>query len=96
MSKFRRKREKGPLDIRVTMRVKFGDQPEDIVTVVDNHQLKLVGSAFQYRDRAIRFLVYNVLNAGAQRPKIYGRFAPAVTRMTRMFASGARRVTRRR
>ena len=91
----RRKREKGPLDIRLTMRVKFGDEPEDVVTVVDNRRLKLIGSAFQYRDRAIRFLVYNVLRAGAKRPKIYGRFTPTVTRMTRLFASGARRVTGR-
>jgi hypothetical protein len=88
----RRRREKEPLDIRLTMRVKFGEDPDDVVTVVDNRRLKLAGSAFQYRDRAIRFLVYNVLRAGAQRPKIYGRFGPTLSRMTRAFAGGARRV----
>lgn len=85
MAKVFRRRKKKPLDIRLTMRVRFGDQPEEQVTVVNDRRLKLVGSAFQYRDRAINFLVYEVLRAGARQPKVYGGMAPAASSMMRSF-----------
>lgn len=81
----RTRREKKPVDIRLTMRVKFGTEPEDIVTVVDNRRLKLIGSAFKYRDKAISFFVYQVLRAGARKPRVYGRFAPAAAGVMRIF-----------
>jgi hypothetical protein len=80
-----RRREKKPLDIRLTMRVRFGEQPEEQVTVVNNRRLRLVGSAFKYRDRAVNFLVYEVLRAGARQPKVYGGLAPAAASMMRAF-----------
>ena len=83
----RRRREKQPLDIRLTMRVKFGKEPDEQVTVVNNRQLKLVGSVFKYRDRAINFLVYEVLRAGARQPKVYGGLAPAAMGIMRSFTS---------
>jgi hypothetical protein len=79
------RREKKPLDIRLTMRVRFGEQPDEQVTVVNDRRLKLVGSVFQYRDRAINFLVYEVLRAGARQPKVYGGLAPAATSMMKAF-----------
>jgi hypothetical protein len=83
----RPKREKKPVDIRLTMRVKFGKTTDDVITVVDNRRLKLIGSAFQYRDRAISFVVYQILRAGSRRPRVYGRFAPAASGLKRLFAS---------
>lgn len=80
-----RRRAKKPLDIRLTMRVRFGEQPDEQVTVVNNRQLKLVGNAFKYRDQAINFVVYEVLRAGARQPKVYGGLAPAAARMMKGF-----------
>lgn len=76
-----RRRKKKPLDVRMTMRVRFGDKDDEQVVVVNDRRLKLVGSAFQYRDRAINFLVYEVLRAGARQPKVYGSLAPAAANM---------------
>jgi hypothetical protein len=86
----RSRREKKPVDIRLTMRVKFGQAPEDTVVVVDNRRLKLVGSAFQYRDRAINYFVYQVLRAGSRKPRIYGRFAPAAAGVMKLFTGRLR------
>ncbi len=80
-----RRREKKPLNIRLSMRVRFGAAPDEQVTVVNDRRLKLVGSAFQYRDRAINFLVYEVLRAGARQPKVYGGLAPAAAGMVKAF-----------
>jgi hypothetical protein len=85
MARVFRRREKKPLDIRLTMRVRFGAEPDEQVTVVNDRRLKLVGSAFQYRDRAINFLVYEVLRAGARQPKVYGGLAPAAAGMMKSF-----------
>lgn len=86
------RRNKKPLDVRLTMRVRFGDQTDEQVTVLKDRRLKLVGSAFQYRDRAINFLVYEVLRAGARQPKVYGGLAPAAAGMMKSFS---RRFARR-
>lgn len=80
-----RRREKKPLDVRLTMRVRFGEQPDEQVTVVNDRRLKLIGSAFQYRDRAINFLVYEVLRAGARQPRVYGGLAPAAANLMKSF-----------
>lgn len=80
-----RRREKKPLDVRLTMRVRFGQEPHEEVTVVNDRRLKLVGSAFKYRDKAINFVVYEVLRAGARQPKVYGGLAPAAVNMMKSF-----------
>lgn len=85
MPKLFRRREKKPLDIRMTMRVRFGQEPDEEVTVVNDRRLKLVGSVFKYRDKAINFMVYEVLRAGARQPKVYGGMAPAALGMMKSF-----------
>lgn len=80
-----RRRKKKPLDVRLTMRVRFGESEDEQVTVVDDRRLKLIGSAFQYRDRAVNFLVYEVLRAGARQPKVYGSLAPAAAGLLKNF-----------
>lgn len=85
-----RKRQKQPLEIRMTMRVKFGTGPEETVTVMNNRRLRVIGSVFQHRDRAINFLVVNLLRAGTKRPAVLGRLAPAALGMMRSFTLRAR------
>jgi hypothetical protein len=79
------RREKKPLDVRLTMRVRFGSEPDEQVTVVNNRRLRLIGSVFKYRDRAINFLVYEILRAGARQPKVYGGLTPAAVSMAKAF-----------
>lgn len=83
MAGFRRERK--PVDIRLTMRVRFGTEADEQVTVVNNRRLRLIGSVFKYRDRAINFLVYEILRAGARQPKVYGGLTPAAVRMVKGF-----------
>lgn len=80
------RREKKPLDVRLTMRVRFGAEPDEQVTVVNDRRLRLIGSAFKYRDQAINFVVYQVLRAGVRQPKVYGGLAPAAVGMMKNFA----------
>ena len=86
------KRQKKPVDIRLTMRVKFGDKADDVITVVNGRHLKLIGNAFQYRDRAISFLVYQILRAGSRKPRVYGHFAPAAAGVMKIFTDRLRSV----
>jgi len=83
MARFRR--EKKPLDVRLTMRVRFGAEPDEQVTVVNDRHLRLIGNAFRYRDQAINFVVYQVLRAGVRQPKVYGGLAPAAVSMMKKF-----------
>ena len=58
--------------------VNFGDEPEDAITVLDDQHIMLVGSAFKYRDKAVRFLTYQVLRVGMMQPKVMKEIAPGL------------------
>lgn len=86
MARVLRRRKTKPLDIHLTMRVRFGERPGDQVTVVENRKLKMIGSVFQYRDQAMNFLVYQMLRAGVRQPRVYGEMAPGALSAMKKFA----------
>ena len=62
------RRARPALDVWLTFKVNFGQQPGDAVTLVDNQRIPLAGSVFQNRDRIARGFVRLLLKAASLRP----------------------------
>ena len=74
----RRARREGeePLEARVTLRFRFGEAPEDRVTMLDDRAIPMFGSVFQYRDRIVRSFAMRLLRAGVTQPKVVAEIVP--------------------
>lgn len=82
----RRKSKAGreePLDVDLTLVFRFGEEPGDAVTVIDNRRVPMVGSLFDSRDAILRGLVKNMLKAGMTQPKVLGEVVPALKLLRR-------------
>jgi hypothetical protein len=69
---------KGPLEVRVTMRFKFGEQPDDVITMMDDRRIPMVDSVFRNRDRIIRSFVKLLVKAGMAQPRVARELLPVV------------------
>lgn len=56
--------------MHLSVRMRFGDEPEDIVTVMENRRVPMVGSVFRYRDRILRAGTYLLVRAGLAQPRV--------------------------
>ena len=75
----RRKRgRKEPLEVRLTLSYKFGDEPDDTVTIMNDRAIPMVNSVFENRDRILRGFVFGLLKAGVSQPKVMREVFPAV------------------
>jgi hypothetical protein len=72
-----------PLEVDLTLVFRFGDEPGDAVTVIDNRRVPMVGSIFDSRDAILRGFVRNMLKAGLTRPKVLGEVLPALKLLRR-------------
>lgn len=88
----RAKRSPNPVEIQLTMAVNFSDDPDEAITVVDNRELRMVGSALKYRDKAIRFTLFNIVKAGMMQPSVAREIAPGVFSVLAMGKRGVRKV----
>lgn len=79
----RAKAAKEPLDVDLTVAFRFGDEPGDKVTVIDNKRVPMVGSVFDSRDVLVRGFVKMLLKAGLTQPKVLSEVLPAVRLLTR-------------
>src|SRR3546814_19148562 len=50
----KRRREKAPLDVQLTVRFNFGAEPEDHITVIDDRRVPLVGGIIANPHRVLR------------------------------------------
>jgi hypothetical protein len=66
----RRRRQSEPLDVSLTVRFNFGEQPEDAVTVINDRNVPMVGSVFANRDRILRGFIGLLLRTGLREPKV--------------------------
>lgn len=73
----RRKREQEPLDVGLTLRFKFGDEPDDTVTVMNDRRIPMVDSVFKNRDRIIKSFVGLLVKTGLSQPKVTREIFPA-------------------
>lgn len=72
-----------PLDVELTVAFRFGDEPGDKVTVIENRHIPLVGSVFDSRDALMKGFVKLLLKAGLTQPKVLSEVLPAVKLLQR-------------
>lgn len=74
----KRDRRREPLKVELNVVVKTGDDPEDRVTIVDDREVPMVGSVFEYRDRIMRFSVGMIWRVVATSPAVYREVVPGM------------------
>ena len=74
----RRKRLREPLDVGLTVKFKFGEEPEDSVTVINDRRVPMVESVFKNRDRIMKSFVSLLVKTGLSQPKVAREIFPAV------------------
>lgn len=75
LSKVRR-RQREPLEVRLSMRVKFGDAPDEAITLMEDRRVPMVDSVFASRDRIMRGFLMLMARAGAAQPKVARELLP--------------------
>lgn len=68
-----RARRRKPMEVILTFRMNFGDDPRDAVTLLDERRVPLVGSVFENRDRIAREFLRLLVKAGASQPRVMRR-----------------------
>lgn len=65
-----RRRPKQPMEVVLTLKMNFGDRPDDALTLIQNRRVPLVGSVFDNRDRLLREFLRLLLKASAKQPRV--------------------------
>jgi hypothetical protein len=74
----RKRRASQPVDIRLTVSFRFGDEPGDLVTVMDDRRIPLVGTLFDSRDAILRGFLGLMFKASLKQPKVLAEVVPAL------------------
>lgn len=74
----RARRKAEPVEVKLTLRYRFGDEPDDTVTVMDDRAIPMVDSVFKNRDRIVRALAMTLVRAGITRPKVVSELVPGL------------------
>jgi hypothetical protein len=72
-------RRREPLEVRVTLRYRFGDEPDDTVTVMDDRAVPMVNSVFKSRDLILRGLASTLFRAGMSSPRVAAELVPGLS-----------------
>lgn len=75
----RARRRAEPVEVRLTLRYRFGEEPDDTVTVMDDRAIPMVDSVFKYRDRIVRAFAMTLLRAGITKPKVVRELVPGLS-----------------
>ena len=67
-----------PLEVQLTVVFRFGDEPGDTVTMIDNRSIPMVDNLFDSRDMIVRNFVKLLLKAGVTQPKVIRELVPAL------------------
>ncbi|GAC1620826.1 MAG: hypothetical protein NVS9B10_02940 [Nevskia sp.] len=73
-----RRRAQEPLEVKLSLRYRFGDEPGDTVTMMDDRAIPMVESVFKNRDKILRGLAMTLIRAGASQPKVLSEMVPAL------------------
>lgn len=77
-AKPRHRRRNEPLEVKLTLRYRFGDEPDDTVTVMDDRAIPMVDSVFKNRDRIVRAFAMTLVRAGITKPKVVRELVPGL------------------
>lgn len=72
----KRRRAREPVEVDLTVCFKFGEQPEDRVTVLDRQRIPMVNSVFESRDRILRAFAGLLIKTGLQQPAVAADLFP--------------------
>lgn len=75
-SRERRRSKNEPLDVELTLRFNFGDEPSDHVTVMDAARVPMVGGVLANRDRILRGFMRVLLKTAVQQPRVARELFP--------------------
>ena len=64
----RRSRKRESLEVILSFKMRFGEAPDDQLTLIDERRVPLVGSVFDNRDRIAREFLRLLVKAGVRRP----------------------------
>ena len=73
----RRRRAKEALEVRLSVKVNFGETPADAVTVMDDRAVPMVNSVFDNRDRILRLFAMTLVRVGLSQPGVVRELFPA-------------------
>ena len=60
------------MEVVLTLKLNFGDHPDDAVTLIEERSVPLVGSVFENRERIAREFLRLLMKAGSQ-PRVVRR-----------------------
>jgi len=86
------RRRRDPLEVRLSLTYRFGDEPDDTVRVMDDLPVPMVDSVFKNRDRILRAFAMTLVKAGASKPKVVHELVPGLG----LLRAAAGRVTKRK
>lgn len=72
----RRRGRKEPLDVQLTVSFRFGDEPGDAVTMIDQRSVPMVGSIVANRDRVIRGFLGLLMRVAVTQPRVASQLFP--------------------
>lgn len=72
----RRSRRNEPLDVQLTVAFRFGEEPDDRVTVIDDRRIPMVGGLINNRDRILRGFMKLILRAAVTQPRVARQLFP--------------------
>ena len=75
-----RSRKSEPLDVHLTVRFKFGQAPDDTLTMIDGRRVPMAGSLLDNRDRIIRSFTRLLIKAATLQPKLARELWPLLGR----------------
>ncbi|HUS24063.1 MAG TPA: hypothetical protein VM369_03870 [Candidatus Binatia bacterium] len=75
IAKRRHRKRREPLDVELTVVMKFGDSPRESVTLLRERRMPLVGSVFENRDRIARAFLRLLVRSG-RRPEVLKHLLP--------------------
>ena len=77
---WRFRREVEPLQVNLSVAVRFGEDEDERVVLMDDQELRMVGSIFRYRDKIARYLVSALAKAAMLQPKVAAKLFPKLSR----------------
>ena len=79
-TKKRRRGRNEPLDVQLTVAFRFGDAPQDRVTVIDDRRIPMVGGLLSNRDRIIRGFMSLIMKTALTQPRVARQLFPLMRR----------------
>ena len=71
--------EREPLQVNLSVAVRFGEEEDDRVVLMEDREIKMVGSIFRYRDKISKFMVTGLFRAAMLQPKVAAKLFPKLT-----------------